>query len=75
METALKVANEAIVLLKNEKNILPVNPKKYKKIAVVGKNANGYVCGGGSGSVNPFSYVSAFEGIRKAAEKYGIKAE
>lgn len=37
METALKVANEAIVLLKNEKNILPVNPKKYKKIAVVGK--------------------------------------
>lgn len=75
VETALKVANEAIVLLKNEKNILPVSPKKYKKIAVVGKNANGYVCGGGSGSVNPFSYVSAFEGIRKAAEKYGIKAE
>ena len=28
--TALEVAREGMVLLKNEKNILPINPNKYK---------------------------------------------
>ena len=74
-KTALDVANEAIVLLKNEKNVLPINPKKYKKIAVVGKNATGYICGGGSGAVRPFAYVSALDGIRKAAEKYDVQVD
>jgi beta-glucosidase len=71
--TALNVANEGIVLLKNEKNILPLNPKKVKSIAVVGQNALGYVYGGGSGQVNPFHYVSALEGIQKQAAKNNIK--
>lgn len=75
VKTALDVANEGIVLLKNEKNILPINPKKVKKIVVVGKNANGYVCGGGSGSVTPFSYISALEGIRNAAKRHGVDVE
>lgn len=74
-KTALEVANEAIVLLKNEKNILPVNPKKYKKIAIVGKNATGYICGGGSGAVRPYNYVSTLDGIRTAAEKYGVQVD
>ena len=73
--TALEVAQEGIVLLKNEKNILPLNPKKYKKIAVVGKNATGYICGGGSGSVRPYLYVSALSGIRKAGERYGVEID
>lgn len=74
-KTALEVANEGIVLLKNEKNILPVNPKKYKKIAVVGKNATGYVCGGGSGAVRPYHYVSELDGIRNAAAKYNVEID
>ncbi len=33
---ACKVASEGIVLLKNERNVLPITPEKYKKIAVIG---------------------------------------
>lgn len=73
--TALKVAQEGIVLLKNEKNILPINPQKTRHIVVVGKNAHGYVRGGGSGNVTPFHYISAFDGIKEAAEEYGVKVE
>lgn len=73
--TALKVAQEGIVLLKNEKNVLPINPAKTKHIVVVGKNANGYVCGGGSGNVTPFHYIGAFDGIRELGESYGVKVE
>ena len=65
--TALKVAREAIVLLKNKNNILPLNPRRYKRIVVTGENATGYVRGGGSGSVTPFHFVSLLEGIRQAA--------
>jgi beta-glucosidase len=38
-ELALQAAREGIVLLKNEKNILPLN-KKIKSIAVIGPNAD-----------------------------------
>jgi len=37
---ALKMAQQSIVLLKNENNLLPLDKKKIKKIAVVGPNAN-----------------------------------
>ncbi len=36
---ALKMAQESMVLLKNDKKTLPLNPKKVKRIAVVGPNA------------------------------------
>jgi beta-glucosidase len=72
---ALKVAQEGIVLLKNEKNILPIDTRKTKHIVVVGKNANGYIRGGGSGNVTPFHYVGTFDGIREAGEDKGINVE
>lgn len=37
---ALNLARESIVLLKNENNTLPVDTKKYKKIGVMGPNAD-----------------------------------
>ncbi len=37
---ALKMAREAVVLLKNEKNILPLDKKQIKRIALVGPNAD-----------------------------------
>ncbi len=37
---ALKLAREAVVLLKNDKNTLPVNIKKLHSIAVIGPNAD-----------------------------------
>ena len=73
--TALEVAREGIVLLKNRNNTLPLKANKVKKIAVVGKNANGYIYGGGSGKVEPFHYVDFLTGITNEAEQHGIKVE
>ena len=72
VETALNVAREGVVLLKNVKNTLPVNTKSVKNIVVVGKNAHGYIHGGGSGSVVPFHHVSMYEGIQKEAARHNI---
>lgn len=40
IELATQAAREGIVLLKNEDQILPLNSKKVKTIAVVGPHAN-----------------------------------
>ena len=75
VETALNVAREGLVLLKNENNILPINPQKYKHIIVTGKNAHGYVHGGGSGAVVPFHYTNLFDGIQKEGKLNNVKVE
>ncbi len=45
-KVALKAAQESMVLLKNNKGILPLNLDKYKKIAIVGPNADRCILGG-----------------------------
>ena len=75
VETALNVAREGLVLLKNENNILPINPQKYKHIIITGKNAHGYVHGGGSGAVVPFHYTNLFDGIQKEGKLNNVKVE
>jgi beta-glucosidase len=61
-----KVAEEGIVLLKNEKNILPLDFSKIKKLAVIGPNATtARLGGGGSASVSAFYTVSPLDGLRK----------
>jgi beta-glucosidase len=67
---ALKAAQESIVLLKNDKNILPLSVSKYKRIAVIGPNADFAYLGGYSGT--PLYNVSVLDGIKK---KVGNKAE
>ncbi len=37
---SLQLAKQSVVLLKNEDNILPINPNKKLKIAVIGPNGN-----------------------------------
>jgi len=61
---ALEVAHKSIVLLKNEKNTLPLKMGRYKNIAVIGPNANSIRLGGYSPD-KPRYYVSIFEGIKK----------
>jgi beta-glucosidase len=46
LKLSLKAAEEAIVLLKNKNNILPLDKNKYKKIAVIGPHANHMHYGG-----------------------------
>jgi len=66
---ALKTAQKAIVLLKNDKNLLPLDLSKLKTIAVIGPNANGIHLGGYSR--NPIYGVSILQGIR---DRVGSKA-
>ncbi|HEY5228089.1 MAG TPA: glycoside hydrolase family 3 C-terminal domain-containing protein [Opitutaceae bacterium] len=66
-ETALQVEREAVVLLKNDRDALPLASKRLKRIVVLGPNASGYPAGGGSAHVQPFHYVSVLEGLRKVA--------
>lgn len=65
---ALDAARGSIVLLKNERHILPLNPSRLKSIAVIGPNASRAVTGGGGSSrVKPFSAISFVDGIRSNA--------
>lgn len=65
--TALKVAEEGIVLLKND-GILPLNNGEVKTIAVIGANADRKHAGaGGSSQVNAKYEITALAGIRKLA--------
>jgi len=59
---ALKTAQEAIVLLKNDANLLPLDLKKLKTIAVIGPNAADVHLGGYSRE--PAHKVSILEGIK-----------
>ncbi len=62
---ALQIAREAVVLLKNDRDALPLNPKKVKNIVILGPNAAIFPTGGGSAHVEPFHFVSVVEGLRK----------
>ena len=60
---ALEMAQKSIVLLQNKQNILPLQPGKYKNIAILGPNAADSVmlCGNYNGT--PRHAVTIFEGI------------
>jgi len=61
---AREAAAEAIVLLKNDGNILPLDPEKLDSIAVIGPNAKrAQIMGGGSAAVTPHYVVSPLDGI------------
>ena len=63
-EVALQGALESATLLKNEGGLLPLDPVRFKRIAVIGPNADpGYATGGGSGMVPPFFLTGPFKGI------------
>jgi beta-glucosidase len=65
-ELALEAARKGIVLLKNENNILPLDRKKIKSIAIIGPNAAVARTGaGGSSHVDPVYSISPLEGIKK----------
>jgi beta-glucosidase len=65
---ARKIAEEGIVLLKNEKNVLPIDLNKAEKIAVIGENAiKMMTVGGGSSSLKALYEISPLDGIRERA--------
>jgi beta-glucosidase len=60
---ALKMAQHSIVLLKNEKDLLPLS-KKLKKVAVVGPNADNPIAVLGNYNGLPSEVITALQGIR-----------
>ncbi len=71
-ETALAVAREAVVLLKNDDDMLPLS-RKIRDVVVMGPNATNIPTGGGSGFVMPIETVSVAEGIRDADKRLRTK--
>lgn len=69
-QTAREAASGGIVLLKNNGNILPLDPTKIKKLAIIGPNAKTPTTGGtGSAVVNPYYSTNPLESLTKAAKK------
>ena len=65
---ARRVAEEGIVLLKNERGLLPFNRKTLKTLAVIGPNAADTQLGGRwSADVTPFYRVSVLDGLKRVA--------
>lgn len=71
-ELALEAARQSMVLLKNEKNFLPLNLKKIKKIGVVGVSAGHNEYGDYSGTPKN-EPATILDGIKTYADKAGVK--
>ncbi len=64
---SLEAAREAIVLLKNENDMLPLTPASVRRIAVLGANGRSTPAGGGGAAyVRPTGPVSIEQGLREA---------
>jgi len=62
----LEAARDSVVLLKNERALLPLDANRLRSIAVIGPNASvARLGGGGSAQVAPSYSVSPLEGIKK----------
>lgn len=77
---AVDMANDTIVLLKNEKQILPLKGEKGKKILVIGPNAlyrelGGYSAGSMSRIIDTRVNIMALEGIRNIAGGYEMEVQ
>lgn len=63
---AFEAASEGIVLLKNSKELLPLDRSKIRSIAVIGKPGNDIQIGAnGSPTVTPFYKVQPLQGIQR----------
>lgn len=75
---SVKMANDSIVLLKNDRNLLPLDKNAVKKILVIGPNAiyrelGGYSAGSISKVVETPVNTMALDGIRNALADTGAE--
>ncbi len=67
-QLALEAAEKGIVLLKNQRNVLPLDRNRIHSIAVIGEPARHLQVGAlGSPGVQPFQTVELLDGIRQSA--------
>ena len=81
-DAARKIAEEGIVLLKNEKMkgenapLLPINPSKPTRILVVGENAiKMMTVGGGSSSLKVQHEILPLDGIQVQSSKFKVQSD
>jgi beta-glucosidase len=66
---ARKLAEEAITLLKNDGNVLPLDKNKLQSVAVIGPNAEtAVISGGGSSRAEPPYRVNPLEALKDVLE-------
>ncbi len=64
-QIARRIAEEGIVLLKNENNLLPLDTNKVKKIAILGPNADKRMAeDGGSSEIRPPYEITPLQGLK-----------
>lgn len=64
-EMILKTAQESMILLKNEKHLLPLDAKKIKKLTVIGANAaRVHSDGGGSAEIKALYEICPLAGLK-----------
>ena len=73
---ARKVAEESIVLLKNDNKLLPINKETVRSIAIIGPNANRAINqGGGSARVTAAYSITPLQGIMTLAIENDIEVD
>lgn len=73
VELSRRIAEESVVLLKNENHLLPLDIRKLKSIAVIGPNANQVQFGDYSWSRSNKDGITPLQGIRSWATRHGVK--
>jgi beta-glucosidase len=63
---AQQIEESGITLLRND-GVLPLEPGRFKSIAVIGSPADAFTTGGGSAAVTPFSYTTPRQAIAARA--------
>lgn len=73
-QVARQIAEEGIVLLKNDAGLLPLDPARVRTLAVIGPNAESTPQGGGgSGNVPAFQVSSLAQSLAQALAPNGVK--
>ena len=75
-DAARKIGDEGVVLLKNDRNILPIDTLATRNVLVVGENAiKMMTVGGGSSSLKAQREISPLQGLQDALLCHNIKVD
>ena len=71
---ALQAARESLVLLKND-GVLPLDPERVRRVAVIGPNATSVPALLGNYNGSPSAPVTILAGVKAALERAGVRVD